>query len=253
MYKVWIYITDPIWNNEFHYDERIALWSEGKIFIPNIIQGNLDNLEEWSEIVFEEVENWKLISCTGLKHFLQTEYKWIPTYIFDNHNHALFFRYRYTKKLMTSFVWKEEVSADVDGGFKPFVVIHIDQHADTKENKNSFKVAHASPQEVVSFTNYGCNVGNFLTSAKQAWIIEDIIQIRSQNALHNIQPLDFHTYNYILDIDVDFREWKSQQEMEIDFEIIRKIINNVSLITIASSPYFFDQKKAIQIIKELLH
>lgn len=252
MYKVWAYIKDPIWNNEFHYNERIALWSSGKIFVTNILQGNLDDLEEWSEIVFEEVENGELISCTGLKHFLQTEYKWIPTYIFDNHNHALFFRYRYTKKLMASFVWKEEVSVDADGEFKPFVVIHIDQHADTKENKNSFKVTHASPHDVVNFTNYWCNVGNFLTSAKEAWIIEQIIQIRSQNALHNMEALDFHTYNYILDIDVDFWEWKTEQEMEADFEIIRKLVDNVCLITIATSPYFMDQKQAIEIIKAIL-
>lgn len=39
------------------------------------MQGNPDNLEEGSEIVFEEEENGELKSCTGLKHFLQTEYK----------------------------------------------------------------------------------------------------------------------------------------------------------------------------------
>ena len=236
MYKTWTYITDPTGNNEFHYNERIGLWSEGKIFITNIIQGSLDDLEEWSEIVFEEIENGQVKSCTWLKHFLQTEYKGIPTYIFDNHNHALFFRYRYTKQFEDT---------------KPFVVIHIDQHADTKENKNSFNVAHASPQEVMNFTNSGCNVGNFLTSTKDAWIIEGIIQIRSQYALHNIETLDFHTYNYILDIDVDFREWKSDDEMISDFEIIRKLVDNISLITIATSPYFIDHKKAIKIIKKL--
>gem|GEM_PF-6221680 len=36
----------------------------GKIFVPNLIQGNLDNLEEGSEIAFEEVIDNKLISCT---------------------------------------------------------------------------------------------------------------------------------------------------------------------------------------------
>ena len=244
MYKTWTYITDPIGNNEFHYNERIALWSEGespaslgKIFITNIIQGNLDDLEEWPEIVFEEIENEQLKRCTWLKHFLQIEYKGIPTYIFDNHNHALFFRYRYTKQFENT---------------KPFVVIHIDQHADTKENKNSFNAAHASPQEVWNFTNYGCNVGNFLTSAKDAWIIEEIIQVRSQYALHNIEALDFHTYNYILDIDVDFREQKSEEEVKHDSKIINKIIDNVCLITIATSPYFMNQKKAIEIIRIIL-
>ncbi len=80
----------------------------------------------------------------------------IPTYIFDNHNHALFFRYRHTKQ----FEHKEDA--------KPFQVIHIDQHADIKENKNSFDAKYASPQEVFGFANYACNVGNFLSSAKNA-------------------------------------------------------------------------------------
>jgi hypothetical protein len=104
----------------------------------------------------------------------------------------------------------------------------------------------------MNFTNYGCNVGNFLTSAKDAWIIKDIIQIRSQHTLHNLETLDFQNYNYILDIDVDFWEWKSEQEMQSDYEIIRKITNNVCLITIATSPYFFDQKQAIKTIKMIM-
>lgn len=240
MYIFWTYITEPIGNNEFSYQERIALWSEAKIFIADLIQWTVADLEEGSEIVFEEVENNQLKSCTWLKHFVQTTHKGIPTYIFDNHNHALFFRYRHRKQ------FENEKDA------KPFKVIHIDQHADIKENKNSFQAAYASPQEAFGFANYACNVGNFLTSAKEAGIIEEIIQIRSHHALHNIEKLDFQTYNYILDIDVDFREEKSEQEMKSDFDIIRKLINNVCLITIATSPYFFDQKKAIALIKQLL-
>jgi hypothetical protein len=49
-------------------------------------------------------------------------------------------------------------------------------------------------------------VGNFLTSVKDAGIIEEIMQIRSEHALHNMQKLDFQKYNYILDIDIDFWE-----------------------------------------------
>ena len=67
-----------------------------------------------------------------------------------------------------------------------------------------------------------------------------------------MEALDFHTYNYILDIDVDFREDKTEQEMESDFTIIKQLLNNVCLITIATSPYFMDQKRAIEIIKDML-
>lgn len=235
MYKTWFYIDTPIGNNEFHYDERIALWSEGKIFIPNLIQWTVADLEEGSEIVFEEVVDNKIVSCTGLKHFIKTEYKWIPTYIFDNHNHALFFRYRHTKQFEDT---------------KPFVVIHIDQHADTKPNNAEFRVQNS--EWIEDFITTKTNVGNFISAAIHNNIIDEVIQIRSQHALHNMEALDFHNYNYILDIDVDFREQKTDQEMESDFEIIKRLVDNVCLITIASSPYFMNQKKAIEIIRRLL-
>lgn len=251
MYTIWTHITQPVGNNEFSYQERIALWSEAKIFITDLIQWTVADLKEGSEIVFEEVENNQLISCTGLKHFIQTTYKEIPTYIFDNHNHALFFRYRHTAQLKTPLI-KGETKGDLQERNKPFILIHIDQHADTKENKNSFQAAHTSPQEVFGFTTYACNVGNFLTSAKDAGIIEEVIQIRSEHALHNMEKLDFHKYNYILDIDVDFWEEKTDEEMESDFAIIKKLVDNVCLITIATSPYFMEQKKAIELIKKIL-
>jgi hypothetical protein len=56
--------------------------------------------------------------------------------------------------------------------------------------------------------------------------------------------------NYILDIDSDFR-----QDKEItpeDIQIIRRLISQAKLVTIATSPYFMDQKKAIEIIEKLL-
>lgn len=249
MYKQWTYITDPIWNNEFSYQERIGLWSVGKIFVPSLIKWNLDNLEIGSEIVFEEVMDNKLISCTWLKHLVETTYAWIPVYIMDNHNHALFFRYRHTKQLMSPLIKGDK------GGFKkedmkPFAVIHIDQHADTKENINSFNAKYASPQEVLNFTNVACNVGNFITSAKDAGIIDEIIQIRTDYALHNLKDIDFQKYNYILDIDVDFRVGKEFSSKDI--ELIHALIKNSCLITIATSPYFIDQKEAIAIIKKIL-
>jgi hypothetical protein len=67
-----------------------------------------------------------------------------------------------------------------------------------------------------------------------------------------MEKLDFQNYNYILDIDVDFWVDKSEQEIQSDFKIIKKLTDNVCLITIATSPYFINQKKAIEIIKKLL-
>jgi hypothetical protein len=81
-------------------------------------------------------------------------------------------------------------------------------------------------------------------------LIEEIIQIRTETALHSIQKLDFANYNYILDIDIDFREAK--KDVEKDIQIIKNLINNVALVTIATSPYFIDQEEAIKITKKIL-
>lgn len=56
--------------------------------------------------------------------------------------------------------------------------------------------------------------------------------------------------NYIIDIDIDFRVDKEITEEEIG--IIRELIQKAQLVTIATSPYFIDQNKAIIIIKKIL-
>jgi len=240
MYHQWFYITEPTWNNEFSHAERMALWSEWKIYVPPIKIGSVEDLKVWEEITFEEVVKGKLITCKGLESFVETSFESIPIYIFDNHNHALFFRYRHMKQFEDAEL------------VKPFKVLHIDQHSDLKPNINSFKAKNINPAEMFGFTNYACNVGNFISSALDAWLIEDCIQIRTESALHNLDKLDFQNYNYIVDIDIDFREWKTLDEIQKDAKKIKTLIKNSSLVTIATSPYFLDQKLAIKITKEIL-
>lgn len=239
MYHQWFYITKPIWNNEFSHAERLALWSEWKIYVPTMTIGSVQNLEVWKEIAFEEIVKGKLIACKGLKNFIETSYESIPIYIFDNHNHALSFRYQHMKQFENTDL------------AKPFKVIHIDQHSDIKDNINSFKIENTNPNEIFHFTNYACNVGNFLTSALNSWLIKECIQVRTETKLHNLDKLDFQNYNYIVDIDIDFREWKN--EIENDIKIIKNLIKNAAVVTIATSPYFIDQEKAIEITKKILH
>ena len=235
MYESWTYITDPIWNNEFSYTERIALWSVGEVFVPNLIKWNLENLECGSEIVFEEAVNWRIVSCIWLKHFIQTDYDWVPIYIFDNHNHAMTFRTHYRLN-----VW----------ALQRLVVLHIDQHSDIKENNAEFKIKNAEKHSIESFVNEKTNVGNFITTALNSWIINEVIQIRTDYTLHHFNIATVQQWSIIVDIDVDFRVEKELSEEDI--QIIRNLIKKAKLVTIATSPYFIDQHEAIEIIKELL-
>ncbi|HMS91543.1 MAG TPA: UPF0489 family protein [Candidatus Absconditabacterales bacterium] len=235
MYKVGIYITDPIGNNEFSYQERIELGSTGKIFVPPLIQGSLDDLEEGSEIVFEEVVNTTLISCTGLKHFVQITYEGIPIYIVDNHNHVLSFWNQYRLTV---------------GSFEHITVFHIDQHADTKDNKEKRITNDTGGDNIEDFVQTKTNVGNFITAATNSGIINKVIQIRSDYSLQQLGTGGVELGSTIVDIDIDFRVGKVLSQEDIF--IIKSLIKNAKLVTIATSPYFIDQERAIKIIKELL-
>ncbi len=227
-----MYTTKPVGNNAFSYNERIALWSAGKLYIPSLIQWTVTELQQGSEICFEESVNGKLVSCTGLKNFLQTTYHDTPVYIVDNHNHALLFRHAQHVNSLTR---------------EPVNIIHIDQHSDIKENEYIFSENDA----IETFVNEKTNVGNFITAAINSWIVNDVIQIRTDYALSElVNPLTREPVNYILDVDIDFRQDK--EITEDDIKTIRKLMKEAELVTIATSPYFIDQTNAIKIIKQIL-
>lgn len=54
----------------------------------------INDLALGDQIVFEEVDDGKLISCKGLDSLVMCEYNGVPVCIMDNHNHALYFRYQ---------------------------------------------------------------------------------------------------------------------------------------------------------------
>ena len=124
-------------------------------------------------------------------------------------------------------------------------VIHIDQHSDIKENENKF-----SNGDIEQFVNEKTNVGNFITAALNSEIINEVIQVRTSFALESIKHQALSIQHYILDIDIDFREGKEITQEEIG--IIRTLMLRAKLVTIATSPYFIDQKRAITLIQKIL-
>jgi len=105
-------------------------------------------------------------------------------------------------------------------------------------------------EDLESFVNEKTNVGNFISAALNNKIIDEVIQIRTDYALHQLQTSSFKLQANIVDIDIDFR--LDKEITSEDIEIIRKIIGKADMVTIATSPYFMDQKKAIEIIKKIL-
>lgn len=216
-------ITENIWNNQFCFNQV----ENPRIWIADMIDWSVDDLEIWKNTGFREMRNWKVIEYKWLKNFIHITNDYQSIYIFDNHNHAL--KYRVDEhKLWNIPFW--------------FDLIHIDQHTDM--NQSEFKLDLENPNLDVY------NVWNFIHPAIKAWLISHVEQINTEYKLLNFQIKED---NLVLDIDLDF--WAPEMSIEKFSETVKKVkelISKSRVITIATSPYFIVQDLAINICKELL-
>lgn len=293
MYDNWFRLKWDTWNNSFSYNIRKKNNPDPQIYVTNLIQWTIDDIQIWDKVVFEEIDHkWQIQPFVWLKNFvklknchsdpaglrgeesrieninktldvsLYSTWQEIPIYIFDNHNHALFFRYQ------ELFNWN--ISKWVN-------LIHIDQHTDMNNN-SEFIIKNAKLKDIFQFTNYQCNVWNFIQPAIQDWLISQVFQINTEYSLLNNYSHceewndeailnkkkiattaaclpDRQASNdneFILDIDLDFRHpqmWIEEYDKSI--HITKNLISKAILVTIATSPYFLDQTLAIKILKDI--
>ncbi len=112
-------------------------------------------------------------------------------------------------------------------------------------------------QKVFYYTNYVYNVGNYIIPAEKEGIIGTTVQIRNEyNLLEyesgNFKKLETNNRSIILNLDLDFFE----PELDfIDVELKKKVILDIAekadTITVATSPFFIDQKRAIDYFKNI--
>lgn len=241
-YKQWFFIDKPVWNNEFSFEQRI----NKRLFVPDIIDLDINDLDQIkfqddkNKIAFEDF--WfddKLSTNYGLKNFYRIKIKWKEIILFDNHNHAFYF-------------WYEARNRWIIGDNNN--LIHIDEHADTRDNnKIILKPDSLDLEKVFTFTNEVLNVGDYIIPAQKEWLIWDIIQIRNTNNLEEyISKSKFSSKNIILNLDLDF----FQKELDfIDYDLKKKVIldavEKASFITVCTSPFFIEQDLAIKVFKDL--
>ena len=235
-YKEPVLITEPVGNNAISFDERKLLGSEGKIYVPAIISGVIDNVVLGDKIVFEEVNDGKLVSCAGLQALVMCTHHDVPVCIMDNHNHALYFRYQAFKLWVIS----------------PWVaLIHIDQHADMNEPAARIDEARVNDLSYVAeYVNTQTQIASFIKPALQSGLVSECIQVRSEAKLQEIADFKLDGLSYILDIDIDF--FAHETDVSWKIELIRKLMRGAALVTIATSPSFIDQKRALELVRMLL-
>ncbi len=218
MYDAPFYITGNHGNNAFSYEKR---GENPRLYVPSLIEGDFRDLKVGKEIVFEDFEDGELKSCEGLKNFVKMEILGTPTVIFDNHNHAFYF-------------WHEQ-------GFKDAILIHVDQHKDTRKPNEWFK------EDAFKYTNEVLNVGNYIPPAVECGMVNEVVSITGNAGLDMVPRQG----NVVLNLDLDF----FVAEMEIDFEKARKFLRaqakRADFITVATSPFFIGQNEALKILKKL--
>lgn len=243
-------LNQNVWNNALSYKKRI----NKQLSIPLLKEGIFEDIEEGYEIAFEEIDEYgNIISCKWLKNFIRiTDVPYfkernIPITVCDNHNHVLAF-------------WYE---AYMDGTIEKNVeLIHIDEHSDLWENPYDISIINnpdffnlsrkEQDDTIYRFTNYKCNVGNYIQPAIRDGLIKNILRIENEyqvDEYKNYKP--FH--NSILNIDLDFFSPEMEFiQYEKKMQMIQNIIPHVRCITFATSPYFIDFPLALGVLKDIL-
>lgn len=226
-------IEGPVGNNAFSYERRGA---SPQLWVPSVRQGTLDDVVPGQQIVFEDLDEHGILqSCTGLSHLVKMTWGDIPAVVIDNHNHAFYF-------------WFEAfLAGHLRAGA---TLVHLDQHRDTRTPAGSFS-ATATLGEAFHYTNFHLDVGNYIVPARQAGLLGDTLLVTGAEGLADRSMVGRR--NLILNIDLDFF---APEMSYIDFEHVRRFIEayrpGASLITIATSPFFVDQRRAIGFLRRLL-
>ena len=231
--------------------------------MPALISGSIESLKVGTETAFEEIdERGNIKSCKGLSNFLQTEYNSKPVYIFDNHNHAFAF---WCQALIDYKITKSAL------------LIHVDQHKDTRYPSEYLTEEDLqNPDKVFKYTNTVLNVGNFIPPAIKSGLISQVINLdteesfysptnihngkatKANSAIHPVnqkvqkQPTTKQQQTIILDIDLDiFAPEMDYIDNNLKLARIRELLPQADLITIATSPFFIDQKTALNYLNQI--
>ncbi len=226
------FIDQPVSNNAFSFDQR----QNKRIYVAPLIEGALEDVETGEENAFCEMYEGNEIARKGLRHFVYWKAHGKHFFIFDNHNHAFVF-----------WVW-----AMGQGLFEPGAkLIHVDQHKDTRWPSEGFAGDPKAPEGLKAafqYANTVLNVGNFIVPALERGFFSEVIHCDHLKAFESVpEP------QKVLDIDMDvFSEDMGYIPQALKIDFIQAQIRSADLITIATSPYFIEERKSATILHQIL-
>ena len=250
MYSKGFYIEENIWNNALSFLSREKFtWNKSKLFVPSLIK-----LQEQSSTKITFQDFWfdeKLSTHWGLENFYETTPSpslvrrgiTAPIYLFDNHNHALYFWY------LAKHNWIIQENS---------TLYHVDEHADYRDAQET--IEKTDLHSIFNYTNFSkINVGNYIIPAEKEGLIWKTIQIRNTQNLEdylNSPSLAMRGQGggIILNLDLDFFQPDLDfMDYELKKKVVRDIASKADVITVATSPFFIDQKLALEVFEDLFY
>ena len=127
-------------------------------------------------------------------------------------------------------------------------------HSDLWENSNILPPDDTKDlKKVWEFTNFSCNVGNYIQPAMREGLVGKMIRIEGEQDLMRERNREI-SKNSILNLDLDFF---AEDLDDISFELKREVIlhfaKQVSCITISTSPFFIPGERALEYLKKLFY
>ncbi len=227
------YLTDPVGNNRGEFSSR----RQRRLYIPPLMAGSPADLAVGERIAYVEVEGGREQAYPGLRNFIYYRRGDQDVFIFDNHNHAFFFWLAaYQAGKISSGNW----------------LVHIDRHSDMWPPAQPPTFSLNRPldlRQVFEYTNRVLTIATFIKPALQLGLFTEV------ELLNGVYPPTLRAgQGFVLDIDVDIFADDPPDSPAYRFKMnrFRQYMACASLVTIATSPGFIPQARAVAAVQHLL-
>ena len=242
------FINKPIGNNHIDFFWRKEKWSNCELRIAPLINWNIDDIklsDTW--VCYEYIsDKWILTSASWLDSFVCLSKKNKDIYIVDNHNHAF------------SCWWRSYLNQKINRWAH---LVHVDQHSDYADpisvlwNIYKESIKNISLDKIDMYTNEVLTIASFIKPSLDCWICMSHEMILSEYSLLNYELSLLDKSSIIVDIDLDF--WAPEMWIEYYYQTIKKMRQIINLpqvwcITIATSPTYIHQNRALEVLLDIL-
>jgi hypothetical protein len=226
-------IVPGIGNNGFSFEKKP---DRPDLYVPAWKCGTVDDVTLGDKVVFQDFDGDQWVECAGLDAEILIEDFPIPLYLMDNHHHAF-------------WAWCHALKK---GSFENGAsLVHVDAHYDDREPPD-FQVDIHDIDDVSRYTDEVLQIATFIQPALHHGIFSDVkYYVESAEFDEELPPTI--SKQVVMDVDLDvFCDEMSHVSWSTKIEVLKHYLPQTKAMTFATSPFFIDQKKALQAFHRVL-